>query len=684
MTTNSSTQGAEHLITAKDFYHLRRLEEPRLSPDGSRVAYVLVTVDQANNSYRSAVWVAATAGGPGKPFTAGEKRDTSPRWSPDGSRLVFVSNRHGDKNQIYLIDLDGGEARRLTNMENGATAAAWSPDGRRLAFLSPVNAEERAAEAAGEPREQLDADERQRRAEEKKKADEKKCDPRLIERLPYRAGTNFLSDRYSHVYLIDVDAGDTRPQRVTDGDYDFAPPAWLTTGDAEEAALVTWAVRDPQAHDLNFNGQVLRLSVSGGEPLVLSQPGYHPQSPWPSPDGRWVAYIHLLDERPFSQTARLAVVPAGGGPAIELTGDLDAPVGEFCWSSDSQWLYFTAAVHGNNGVYRVRPHGGPVEPVIGGVRYVTGLDAGTDHLVCAISEPGTLADLFVFDATGQGERRLTEINASFLAGKTLALTEEMWYESHDGTPIQGWIVKPPDFDPTQTYPLVLEIHGGPHAMWGPAEPSMWHEFQVLAARGYVVFYCNPRASSGYGHAFRTATHAHWGFADQQDYLIGLELVIRRGYVDPERLAVTGGSYGGYMTAWLIGHDDRFKAAVSQRGVYNLISFTGTTDIPRFTESQYGASYWDDPLLLWQHSPLAYVEQIHTPLLIVHSEHDYRAPISDAEQLYTALKRLGREVVLVRYPREGHELSRSGEPKHRIDRINRIVAWFDEHVGAQTG
>lgn len=666
----------KHLITAKDFYHIRRLEDPRISPDGLHVAYVLMKTDKADNTYRSAIWIAPVNGSPGKQFTAGEKRDVSPRWSPDSRRLAFVSNRHEDKNQIYLIDLDGGEARRLTNMENGASDPVWSAKGQRIAFVSPVSAEGRVAEDTGEPaEEELDAEERQRRAEEKKKARQKKFDPHVVVRYPYRSGTDYLRDRYRHLYVIDVDAKDAGPQRVTDDDINFAPPAWLADG----SALVTWAIRDPEAHDIVFHGEVLRVPVEGGEPVVLSKPGYHPMMPLPSPDGRWVAYLHVPDEVPHSQGKRLVAVPASGGEAVELTTNFDASVSDFRWTPDSQWLYFAAAMHGNHGLYRVPVTGGPVEQIVGGVRYVTGFDVTNDCLAYVLSEPDNPSDLFAADADGQNERRLTEVNARFLATKKIAPTEEMWYEAHDGTRIQGWIVKPPDFDPAKAYPLALEIHGGPHAMWGPAVPTMWHEYQVLAARGYVVFYCNPRGSDGYGHDFRMAIHANWGFADYRDYLTGVDRVVAQGYVDADRLVVTGGSYGGYMTAWIIGHDDRFRAAVTQRGVYDLGAFTGATDIPRFTEQIFETFYWDDPQKLCEHSPLTYAKDIHTPLLILHAEQDYRAPIIGAEQLYAALRRLGRTVGFVRYPREGHELSRSGEPKHRIDRLNRIVNWFDRHA-----
>jgi len=673
--SGAAVTGNDHLITAEDFYRIRRLEDPRLSPDGAWVAYVLRQVDRADNTYRTAIWIAPTDGGPGKQFTAGETLDTSPRWSPDGRRLAFVSNRYQEKNQIYVIDLDGGDARRLTKVENGATDPAWSADGQCIAFVSPASAEERAAEDAGPPEEALDADERQRRAEEKKKAREKKFDPRVVTRFPYRTGKDFLDDRYRHLYVCDVESQDARPRRVTDGDIDFAPAAWLADG----SALITWAIRDPEAHDIRLYGEVLRIPVKGGDPIVLSPPGYHPSQPLPSPDGRWVAYLHVPDKVASSQVTRLVVVPATGGQAVELTADLDASINDFRWTPDSHWLYFTAGVRGNNCLFRVPVIGGAVEQIVGGLRYITGFDVTDDRLAFVLSEPDNPSDLFVTDAGGQNGRRLTEVNAQFLATKAIASTEEMWYESYDGTRIQGWIVKPPDFDRAKMYPLALEIHGGPHAMWGPAEPTMWHEFQVLAARGYVVFYCNPRGSGGYGQDFRLAIHANWGLADYQDYLAGIDRVVAQGYIDADQLAITGGSYGGYMTAWIIGHDDRFRAAVAQRGVYDLGAFTGVTDIPRFIEQIFETFYWDDPEKLWQHSPLAYVKDIHTPLLILHSERDYRAPIIGAEQLYAALRRLGRTVGFVRYPGEGHELSRSGQPRHRVDRLNRIVDWFERHV-----
>jgi dipeptidyl aminopeptidase/acylaminoacyl peptidase len=293
-------------------------------------------------------------------------------------------------------------------------------------------------------------------------------------------------------------------------------------------------------------------------------------------------------------------------------------------------------------------------------------------------------DLYVANLDGSEERRLTEVNAGWLSEKTLGDVVDLWFDSADGTHIQGWVMKPPGWDPGMSYPLAVSIHGGPHVMWSRHEPTMWHEWQVLAARGYVVLACNPRGSDGYGRDFRATLLSRWGEADLPDLLAGVEQVLAKGYVDPERLVITGGSYGGFMTAWVIGHDRRFKAAVAQRGVYDLISFYETTDIPWLGEREFFTVPWEDPQTLWRYSPLAHVEEIHTPLLLIHSENDFRAPIPAAEGLFVALRRLKRKVEMVRYPRDGHELSRSGEPKHRVDRLERIVEWFERHLEEPEG
>jgi dipeptidyl aminopeptidase/acylaminoacyl peptidase len=696
----------ESLITPEDFNDIVSVQDPQVSPDGAWIAFVRLSVDRLENEYRRAIWLAPTSGALPKPFTTGTKQDYAPRWSLDGKHLAFISTRGGDKPQIYIIPTDGGEARQLTDMRQGTANLAWSPDGGFIAFTSRVNAEEREKEDNGSedegseapPRDAFEAKQR-REAEEHQEKD--RFDPRVIRRQPYRASTDYLDDRRTHIYVIAAAAGagpdavdpdgvasrsaekDKRPRRLTDGDVDYGPPAWSPDG----TSLLTAATRDPESDTGWIYQDVFRVPVPPpdaprGEPVSLTEPGFCNFAPKPSPDGSFVAYLRQPEERIFAQAPRLVVIPGDGGQPQEVAPDFDRGVESFCWSPDGRNLVFTAGDEGDTGLYTVQVEGGLPVTVVSGRRDVVAFDVAHDEgqigfVACTPERP---PDLYTVRSDGGGERRLTDFNGGFLEKKRVMPVEGIWYTASDGVEIQGWLIKPPGFDPTKTYPLAVEIHGGPHAMWGPSTMTMWHEWQCLAAQGYVVFYCNPRGSDGYGYAFRDAIHARWGESDMPDILAGVDHVVSQGYIDAARMVVTGGSYGGFMTAWIVGHDQRFAAAVSQRGVYHLTNFFGTSDIPELIEGEFDAWPWEAYERLWQHSPLAYVNEIKTPLLIIHSEQDFRVPIPDAEHLFLMLRWLKREVEFVRYPREGHELSRSGEPRHRVDRLKRIIDWFDRYCG----
>jgi dipeptidyl aminopeptidase/acylaminoacyl peptidase len=670
-------------VTAHDLYNIASIADPRFSPDGRWLAYVRTQMEQVTNGYKSAIWIAPCFGGRPRQFTSGDARDSAPRWSPDGCWIAFVSTRgDGDgKAQIYLIPTDGGEARRLAKMENGAGDPAWSPDGTRIAFTSRLSPEEMAAEADPEPESPAGPDEVKLLREAKERAERRKADPRVITRFAYRAETSFFDDRTKHLYVVDVDPetgqSQGKPRRLTQDGRNYGDPRWMPDGDS----LLATVDRKPGEDDLFYHQDVARVPLDGGETEILTGPDTQDDNPWPSPDGRWIAYNSLPAAESTTANAEIRLVPASGGDSHAITAELDAHAREIRWAPDSQSLYFLVAERGRIDLRRVSVDGGPVDTLVTADRAMLAYDLSADGLKTGFvastdCEPW---DLYVANLDGSGERRLTEVNAGWLAERTLGQVDDLWFESTGGTSIQGWIVKPPDWDPDERYPLVLSIHGGPHVMWSRHEPTMWHEWQVLAARGYVVFACNPRGSDGYGRDFRAALLNRWGEADLPDLLAGIEQVLARGYADPQRLVVTGGSYGGFMTTWVISHSDRFKAAVAQRGVYDLISFYSTTDIPLFGEREFSTVPWEDPQKLWHYSPLGHVEKMHTPLLLIHSANDFRAPIPAAEGLFVALRRLKRDVELVRYPRDGHELSRSGEPKHRVDRLDRIVAWFDRHL-----
>lgn len=675
------------LLTVDDLYELAWIENVSVSPDGRHVAFVQVSVDRIHNRYRRTIYLAPVAGGPPRRFSSGG-RDRQPCWSPDGSRLAFVSAREDEREQIFVIRADGGEAQLLTAMPNGASDPAWSPDGTRLAFLSAMNEEERRREDAGElPPPPADAWEIRRAREQRKHDEELRNDPRVVTKLPYRSGTSFFDDRRRHIYLVDVPPGDIdpplpRPRRLTDGDLHHAAPAWMPDG----ASLLTTATRDPEADSLFAYYDVLRVPVEpGGRPQPLTEAGFSYFDPRPSPDGSLIAFRRLNEQRILADGSRVAIIPAGGGEPHDLTAHTDLNVERFRWQPDGQGVLFCAGWHGDAHVYAIGLPDTPTyqrgETLVGGRRIVSDFDVGPDGTIAFVAgSPENPCELFIRTPDGQ-ERQVTQLNARLLESRVVVPIEELRYSAPDGRTVQGWVLYPPDFEEGRQYPLAVHIHGGPHTMWGPGFRSMWHEWQVAAASGYIVFFCNPRGSDGYGEQWRDAIHGRWGEADAPDIHAGIDTLIARGHVDPARIAVTGGSYGGYMTTWLIGHSDRFVCAVAARGVYNLLTQHSTSDAHELIEIEFDGYPWELYEELWDHSPLAHAHKINTPLLLLHSELDFRVPISEAEQLFAILRRQKKVVELVRYPREGHELTRSGEPKHRADHMRRTLAWFDRYCRA---
>lgn len=670
-------------IEIEDLFQLAWLEDPRVSPDGAAAAFVRVTPDTAANRYRRAIWLAPLDGAPPRRFTAGARSDTQPRWRPDGRSLAFVSDRDGERPQLYVISLAGGEARRLTSLPQGASDPAWSPDGRRIAFRSALSAAEREREDAGEPEPEPDDELDRRHAKERRERDEqRRFDPRVVTRLPYRSGTSYYDGRFSQLYVLDApqddDAAPPAPRRLTDADAHFGPPQWTHDGES----LIATVARDPERDTLLGFDDVVRVPVPAegrGAFVRLTAPGFSYADPLVSPDGRMVAVARTPDDRPLFAGAHLALIALDGGPERDISSTADRNVESLRWLPDGRGVAFLAGWRGEAPVYRVdvddAGQAGTHTPANG--RIITAFDLTPDGgAVFVAGGPGSPCDLYLRRADGS-EVPLTAINEKLLSKRHVAPFEEIVYRAPDGRVVQGWLVRPPGFDPAGSSPLAVHIHGGPHVMWGPGFRSMWHELQATAARGYVVFFCNPRGSEGYGESWRAAVERDWGGAGQ-DILAGVEAVIARGGIEPARVGVTGGSYGGYMTAWLIGHTNRFACAVAARGVYNLLTEHSTSDVHELIELEFGGFPWELHELLWQQSPLAHAHRIETPLLILHAELDFRVPISEAEQLFGILRRRGQVVELVRYPREGHELTRAGETRHRADHMRRTLEWLDRY------
>ncbi len=483
--------------------------------------------------------------------------------------------------------------------------------------------------------------------------------------------------------MISTDeSDDVKPIRLTDVDAHHTPPEWAVDGKSVFTSRQIDVSRD---EPFAYMG-VYRLSASAlAEPeLVIGVEGFTHVAPFPSPDGKYLAFacVPTTQASGIGANTRLCVLPLdeAGAEVVTLARALDRSVDRYVWSADSQSLYFGVGDWGSAPVFKVDVASGEFAPVVQGDYQVASFDVTADgQVVGVVNTAVNPYELYHFPTGDADKVALTAFNEKWLSEVIVQETHELRYTSPSGTELQGWYIYPVGYEEGKQYPLALNIHGGPRAMWGASEPTMFHEWQFHAARGYAVFYCNPRGAEGYGEQFKLDLYRAWGDVAMEDIMTGVDLVIDKGFVDAERLAITGGSYGGYMTSWIVGHTDRFKSAVTQRGVYNLVSFYGTSDIPMLISNDFLVEPWDDHELLWKHSPLAYAKHITTPLLILHAENDFRVPIEQAEQLFAWVRRAtDTPVEMWRYPREGHELSRSGEPEHRVSRLMKMVEWFDKY------
>jgi dipeptidyl aminopeptidase/acylaminoacyl peptidase len=640
---------------------------PEISPDGAQIAYSGVSTDEAKDTYTSSVWLADVATGRTRQLTFGDARDAGPRWSPDGSRLAFVSNRRGGAAQLFVLPLDaGGEARQITSLPGGASNPEWSPDGTKLAFTSRVDP--KADEPATKDRAPKE---------------------RVVTRLTYRTNEEgWARDGFTHIFAVAADGGE--PRQLTDGDFDDGAPRWSPDG----AWIAFSAVRKPDRDYVRGDTEVYVVPAAGGAARPLTDRRGPDDNPVWSPDGKRIAYTGFDEKYQSYTVTRLYVMNADGSGSKALTADFDRGAGEgvggdvsapfggtgrtLAWSPDGARVLFKSADKGSANVYAAPVAGGRVEPVTRGDYDLVGFSVARDGRMAAVVSTSTAPyDLYALSLSDPTLKRITNVGAALVAGASVSTPEPFFYKSFDGREVQGWVMKPVGFVEGKKYPLVLYIHGGPHSAYGNL---FFHEFQVLAARGYVVLFTNPRGSTSYGQDFGNVIQYRYPGDDYKDLMAGVDAVLKRGYVDERRMAVMGGSGGGVLTAWTIGHTDRFAAAVAERGVYDWYSFVLSADFNDFfVRHWFRAAPWKDPEDYRARSPITYVDRMRTPLLIIHSEEDYRVPIDQGEELYTALKLLKREVKMIRFPQESHDLSRSGRPSHRVSRLGYILAWLDGHL-----
>lgn len=667
----------KRLIKIDDLVQIKYVEDPQISPNGQWIAYVVMRANKAEKRYDRDIYLVASDGSQTVQLTR-SGNNTNPRWSPDGSQLAFVSTRV-ERPQIYILPINhSGEARALTSHVTGAFSPSWSPDSKYIAYLSSSNAEERQKEDSGDkddaPIDSLDG---KQRAERLKEDEKNRWDPRPMQRIPYRQGTSFVDDRNPQIYVIPVDetldGDEAKPRRLTNEEASYSPPQWSKSG-RTIVTTRTWNISADEPW--KFSNIYLIDLDSGVERRFKDDDNAYFQA-IPSYDGDWL----ICTRRPSQSTdslARLTLVSLdGGSDPIELNLEIDRGILGYDWAADGSILALVAT-EGRVEVHNIDPKTQQFTPLVTEQQTILGFNVHPDGSFAYVSRsPERLPELFYIGDSAT--KQLSTVNQKLLDEIQVQPTHEIWFENPDGQKIQGWYILPANYEAGKKYPLALNIHGGPHVMWTPSSPAIWHEWQSHAAAGYVVFYCNPRGSAGYGEAHQGAIRSNWGKITMDDVMAGVDTMIAKGIVDENRMAITGGSFGGYMTAWIIGNSDRFVSAVSQRGVYNLSSFYGTSDVPRLMSAEFEAEPWEDPQKFWEHSPLAYAHNIKTPTLIIHSENDFRVPIEQGEQLFAWIRRAtDTPVKMLRYPREGHELSRSGEPAHRISRLQEMIDWFDAY------
>ncbi len=679
-------------ITEMDLFKFVWIADPQISPDGSRVAFVRVWVNQKADRYDSALWIVPTTGGAARQLTAGP-RDASPRWSPDSRRLAFVRSAEKEGKpqppQIYLLSFDGGEAQPLTDLKRGAGAPEWSPDGKTIAFSSSEDTSktEKAMTEGGEVKE---------------KQPERVSDVRVITRATYRFnGRGYLDPKsHSHIWTValppaSIGSGETpKPKQITRGNFDEGNFSWSPDG----KRIFFAANRKLEPYYEPPHTDLYSIAPDGSdERKVLSFDGGM-RGYTLSGDGKRIAFGGSLTRKPIQSytqpdlfVAENAVVAAaknltadydfdiGGG----IGGDQRAPrggsPGDMIWSKDGRSVYVNVAEHGRANLKRIDASTGKVEPVTKGDHEVQSYTATPDasKMALLISSSVNIGDLFLLDTASGKLTQLTKVNDELISQINITSPEEIWYDSFDGKKIQAWIQKPPNFDPSKKYPFILEIHGGPHAAYGF---NFTHEFQWMAAKGYVVLYTNPRGSTSYGQDFGNIIQYNYPGDDYKDLMAGVDEVLKRGYIDENRLGVTGGSGGGVLTNWTVGHTNRFKAAVSQRSIADWAGFWYTADFTLFHQTWFRGAPWEDPQDFVKRSPITYIKNVTTPMMFIEGEVDWRTPANEGgEAMFRALKYRKIPTAMIRFPNESHELSRSGAPWHRVERLQHILNWFDKYL-----
>jgi dipeptidyl aminopeptidase/acylaminoacyl peptidase len=670
---------AQQGVVPEDYYKTVFVSQTEISPNGEYVAFTKTVIDEEDNARHREVWMVKLRNGQpdGEPFrfTDPTVQSSNPQWSPDGTLLGIQSRRGDDSNSVRFIRVTapGGEAFTIEGLDR---SPVWSPDGSQIAFV----------------REPETDNERNRRAgwiapdAISNTLDSTRFDGRVITQMRYyRDGTSAMLPHPSihekrQLHIISSEGGE--PRQITDLPFNPGQIEWSADGSK------IYFSGDPEEDDeynIDFTRNLYMVDVESGEWQQLLEMDGSQSSPTLSPNGRFLAFTHSAERGAQTDVYIVSLSRTGevNGTPQNMTSDWDLQPGGLHWTADGNNLRFSAQIRGNAHLFEVRRSGGDVRQVTDGERRLGSISVTDDgnFMAYTSTDAVTPAEVFVSRTNGSREVQLSSFNAGWMAERTINPAVPITWTVEDGTEIEGWVIKPVGYEEGESYPLILKIHGGPHTAYG----NTWFQaFHTLSASGMFVFYPNPRGSSAYGHDFMYATKEQWGVMDEEDFMTGLDAVMEKySGVDPDRIGVAGGSYGGFMTNWLTARfPDRFAAAVTSRSISNWFSWYGSSDAQGLTEFEFGGYPWERQELYWDLSPMKYVGNVTAPTLIIHSEEDWRTPITDGEQWYMALKKMEVPVEFVRYPRSSHGLSRTGEPWLLVDRLERKRSWFDYWLNQQ--
>ncbi|SJZ59197.1 S9 family peptidase [Sediminibacterium ginsengisoli] len=694
-------------VKVTDMLRIRQAGSVSFSSDARQVVFMATSIEPDGDNrweykYSNQLFIAPADGSSAPRQLTFRDNAMQPAWSPDGRQLAFVRPVDG-KTQVFLLPLDGGEPAQLTFFRYGASAPKWSPDGKKILFAASVPLKELLKDSALNPARAVPAWPFEKPGfaqNEQLRSNAARPDPdgnmdeirayldnnvadrkaKVITKLNFQEEATTSGDlSFTHFFTINTSPG-SQPVPVTKGFYRFTGAEFTPDG----RQLLISGNMDPLRHPDRVLESELYLADADGSNIrkLLGEAGKTFNSARISPSGKWIAFQY--GSVGFVDVPALGIIPVNGSAKDIVTIPFDRSKGGLSWSEDEKYLYFTAQSNGGAPVYRADIKSRQVDALSGTNAGISSFDYRNGKLVFVKTEVANPFEVYTSDAAMKNPVRISNLNTGWLEGKTLSMPEKGSFVNNKGQTIEYWVMKPANYQPGKKYPAIVNIHGGPTAMWGPGESSMWHEFQYYTARGFAVVYCNPRGSGGYGASFLQANLGDWGAGPASDVLTALDRATAGGFIDTSRLAVTGGSYAGYLVAWIIAHDQRFKAACSQRGVYDLATFFGEGNAWRLVPNYFGGYPWEEKTreLIKRESPINYVEQIHTPYLIFHGENDLRTGVIQSEMLYRSLKVLGRTVEYVRHPGGTHELTRSGNNRQRIDQMLRTIEFFERFISTK--